>query len=248
MSGAGAKGLGERPALPKRFYVAAEPVETPDGFVVALDGRHARTPARAPLALPTRGLAEAVVAEWNAQGETIDPMTMPLTRLANVAIDGVRLEMEAVAAEIVKYAGSDLLCYRASHPERLVQRQTALWDPILAAARDDLGARFMLAEGVMFVEQPQTALEAVAHAVPREDVFALTGANVITTLTGSALIALGVARGWLTVDAAWEAADLDDAWNAELWGADTEAETRRRARRAEMTAAATMMTLAGRPG
>ncbi len=244
MSDARPKGLGERPALPKRFYKAAEAIETPEGFVVALDGRHARTPARAPLALPTRPLAEAVVEEWSAQGETIDPRTMPLTRLANVAIDGVRLEMKAVAAEIVKYAGSDLLCYRAGHPERLVERQTALWDPILAAAREDFGARFLLAEGVMFVEQPPATLEAVARFVPGDDAFVLTGANVVTTLTGSAVIAIGLARGWLTPDAAWEAADLDDAWNAELWGEDGEAEARRAARRTEMTAAATMMSLA----
>ncbi|WP_020178197.1 ATP12 family protein [Methylopila sp. M107] len=235
--------LGGRPALPKRFYKQADVLETADGFSVALDGRPARTPAKAPLALPTRALGEAVVAEWNAQVEVIDPFKMPLTRLANSAIDGVAREMDAVAAEIVKYAGSDLVCYRAAHPDRLVARQTLHWDPVLASARQDLGARFVLAEGVMFVEQSAEAIEAVSHAVPRDNAFVLTGASVVTTLTGSALIAVGLARGWLTLEAAWAAADVDEAWNAELWGADSEAEARRDNRRREMAAAATMMAL-----
>lgn len=240
-------GAPEKPILPKRFYKAAGVVETDDGFALALDGRIAKTPARAPLAFPTRALAEAVAAEWEAQAEVVDPVAMPLTRLANSAIDGVAKERDAVAAEIVKYAGSDLVCYRAEGPERLVARQSALWDPVLAFARDDLGARFVLAEGVMFVEQHAGALVAVEHAVPREDPFVLAALNVITTLSGSALIALGLYRGRLTPDQAWAAADLDEAWSAELWGSDAEADVRRAARRQEMAAAAEMVRLATRP-
>ncbi|RXF75190.1 ATP12 family chaperone protein, partial [Hansschlegelia zhihuaiae] len=231
-------------SLPKRFYKEAQVIVTAEGFAIALDGRHARTPARAPLALPTAALAEAVAEEWRAQGEAIDPSTMPLTRLANVAIDGVAQEAEAVAAEIVKYAGSDLVCYRAEGPERLVARQSELWDPVLAFAREELGARFMLAEGVMFVGQPEETLAAVDRATPRDDPFVLAALSTMTTLTGSALIALGVLRGRFTAAAAWEAAEVDEAWNAELWGADSEAEARRALRWRDMAAAARMAALA----
>lgn len=236
-------GLSQKPALPKRFYKRAEAIAVEGGFSIALDGRHARTPAKYPLVLPTKDLGDAVAAEWEAQGETIDPATMPLTRIANVAIDGVAREREAVAAEIVKYAGSDLVCYRAENPERLVAKQSAHWDPVLGFARDALGARFVLAEGVMFVGQPEEALEAVAHAIPRDDVFALTALNVLTTLTGSALIALALHRGALDVDGAWAAANVDDDWNEELWGYDSEASARKANRETEMRAAARMMVL-----
>ncbi|MFC3694253.1 ATP12 family chaperone protein [Chenggangzhangella methanolivorans] len=214
------------------------------GFVIALDGRPARTPARAPLALPTLALGAAVAAEWERQSETIDPSTMPLTRIANVAIDGVAREREAVAAEIVKYAGSDLVCYRAERPERLVAKQSAHWDPVLAFARDGLGARFVLAEGVMFVGQPGAALEAVDRALPRHDVFALTALSVLTTLTGSALIALALQRGALDLAAAWAAANVDEDWNEELWGYDSEAAARKANRETEMRAAVETMALA----
>jgi chaperone required for assembly of F1-ATPase len=233
--------------LPKRFYKEAQAVVTTEGFAIALDGRHARTPAKAPLALPSPDLAEAVAEEWRAQAATIDPSTMPLTRLANVAIDGVAREAEAVAAEVVKYAASDLVCYRAEGPERLVARQSALWDPVLAFAREELGARFMLAEGVMFVGQPPETLAAIDRATPR-DPFVLAALSTMTTLTGSALIALGVLRGRFTAEAAWEAAEVDEAWNAELWGADAEAEARRALRWRDMQAAARMAALAGARG
>ena len=230
-----------RPALPKRFYTTAEAVERDGLWTVALDGKVTRTPGRAPLAFADRALADEVAAEWAAQGETIDPATMPLTRLANAAIDGVAGEREAVAAEIVKFAGSDLVCYRADAPERLVARQSAQWDPVLAFARDELGARFVLAEGVMFVEQSAEALEAVDRAVPRDDPFVLAALNVMTTLTGSALIALAVHRGALSLDEAWAAAHVDEDWNVELWGADAEALARRAARRRDMDAAVRMV-------
>lgn len=229
--------------LPKRFYKGAEAAAAEGGFAVALDGRIARTPGRAPLVLPTPALAEAVAAEWEAQVEVIDPARMPLTRLANAAIDGVAREREAVAAEIVKYAASDLVCYRAEYPDRLVERQTALWDPVVTFARTDLGARFVLAAGVMFVEQTEQALQAVNRAVPRDDPFVLAALSTMTTLSGSALLALAVLRGKLSAEAAWEAAEVDEAWNAELWGLDAEAEARRANRWREMQAAARMVAL-----
>lgn len=237
--------LGRTP-LPKRFYTVAEAQERDGQFVLSLDGKPARTPGRAPLGFPVRSLAEAVAAEWAAQIEVIDPATMPLTRLANAAIDGVAKELEAVAADVVKYAGSDLVCYRAAGPDRLVARQATGWDPILAFARDELGARFVLAEGVTFVEQSAEALEAVRRAVPTDDAFVLAGLHSITTLTGSALIALALHRGRLSAEEAWAAAHVDEDWNVELWGEDFEAAARRAARWAEMQAAALMATAGAR--
>jgi len=232
-----------RTALPKRFYKQVDVLEDAGRFFVTLDSRKVRTPARAELAFASRPLAEAVAEEWRAQEEVIDPRTMPLTRIANVALDGVAHERDAVVAEIVKYASSDLVCYRADMPDRLVARQREHWDPVLAFARDELGARFILAEGVMFVDQPEETLEAVRHAVPREDDFILAALSTMTTLTGSALLALGVLRGWHTVEQAWAAANVDDGWNAELWGHDAEAAARQEARRVEMDAAARMIAL-----
>ncbi|MFC7052684.1 ATP12 family chaperone protein [Hansschlegelia quercus] len=230
--------------LPKRFYKAAEALEKDGLFAIALDGKTARTPARALLAMKARPLAEAVAAEWQAQEERIDPSTMPLTRLANVAIDGVAKEAAAVAAEIVRYAGSDLVCYRADTPDRLVARQATHWDPVLAFARDTLGARFVLAEGVMFVEQPAEALEAVSLAVPRDDAFTLAALSTLTTLTGSALVALALHRGHLSADSAWAAATVDEDWSAEIWGHDAEAAARQAFRRCEFEASVRMLALA----
>ncbi|GGG26947.1 ATP12 family chaperone protein [Chelatococcus composti] len=228
--------------LPRRFYKEAAVEERAEGFVLLLDGRPARTPGKALLALPTQAAGEAVAAEWAAQGEHIDPAAMPLTRIANSAIDGVSREMEAVAADVVKYAGSDLLCYRAEGPERLVARQQQIWDPILAWVREALGARFVLAEGVMFVAQPEASLAAVAAAVARFDrPMALAALHVLTTLSGSALIALAVALDHLTPEAAWLAAHVDEDVQMEIWGEDQEALERRAARWREFAAAAQML-------
>lgn len=238
-----AQGL-SRAELPKRFYerVSVEPRE--GAFVVLLDGRELRTPARARLALPARGLAEAVAREWEAQGASIDPATMPLTRLVNSALDGVAREAEAVRADIVRYAGSDLVCYRAGDPQRLVEAQAARWDPVLAWAGEALGARFILAEGVMFTAQPEPALarmRAAVEAVPAP--LTLAALHVATTLTGSALIALALAHGHLTADEAWDAAHVDEDVQMEIWGQDAEAMERRAGRRADFDAAATLLTL-----
>jgi chaperone required for assembly of F1-ATPase len=237
--------LGGRAPLPKRFYTRAEVLAIDGLHAVGLDGRPALTPARARLAFSGLELAAEVAAEWEAQVERIDPATMPLTRLANAAIDGVANEMEAVAADIVKYAGSDLVCYRAEGPERLVARQATHWDPVLAFARDDLGARFVLAEGVMFVAQRPESLEAVRRAIPDENAFVLAATHTMTTLTGSALLALSVQRGRLSAEAAWAAAHVDEDWTVELWGHDAEAAARRASRWREMAAAARMAALAG---
>src|SRR5690349_14783483 len=155
-----------RPNLRKRFYRAVALAEQAEGFVVALDGRPARTPARRPLAAPTRTLGEALAAEWDAQAEVIDPARMPLTRLANTIIDGVAAARPEIVAEIEKYLGSDLVYYRAEVPEALVARQAHHWDPILAFARDGLSARFVITQGVNFVTQDPHAIAAARRAIP----------------------------------------------------------------------------------
>ena len=215
------------------------------GYRVQLDGKPVRTPAKALLALPTRALAEAVAGEWAAQREHIDPATMPLTRLANSAIDGVQGREAEVRADIVRYAGSDLLCYRASEPEGLVRRQAEMWDPVLGWARDALGARFAVAEGLMPLAQPDAAISAIAAALEGFDAFSLAALHVMTTLTGSALLALAHARGRLTAEQAWTAAHVDEDWQIGKWGEDAEAAARRQRRWCEMQAAGRMLALLG---
>jgi chaperone required for assembly of F1-ATPase len=229
-----------RPALRRRFYAEAAVVADADGHAVTLDGKPVWTPARRRLAAPTGALAAALAAEWEAQRDTIDPATMPLTRLANVIIDGVAERAEPVAAEIAKYLHSDLLFYRAVSPRQLIERQRAHWDPILAWAGDALGARFVCTEGVTHIAQPQGALEAARAAIP-EDAWRLGALHAATTLTGSALIALALARGFVSVDAAWQAAHVDEDWNLEQWGRDELAMARRASRFAELQAAATVL-------
>jgi chaperone required for assembly of F1-ATPase len=231
--------------LPKRFYSEAGVVEVAGRFAPALDGKTTRTPARNRLALPTRALAEAVAAEWAAQVDVINPGSMPLTRLANSAIDGVSREVDAVRAEIVKYAGSDLTCYRAGEPDSLVAAQAAAWDPVLDWAREELGARFILSQGVMFVDQPATAIDAVRTAVASIDnTHELAALSSMTTLMGSALLALAVYRGRLGAEDAWRAAHVDEDFQMRSWGEDAEATGRRARRWRDMEAAARTMALA----
>lgn len=228
--------------LPRRFYKQAGFTESSVGYVLTLDGRAARTPGKAPLAVPGQAAAEAVAAEWDRQGDVIDPATMPLTRLANTAIDGVASRLDDVAAEVARYGASDLLCYRAADPARLVARQVQTWDPLLAWADEALGARFLLAEGVMFVAQPEASLAAIVIAVHRfSDPFALASLSTMTTLTGSVVLALAVAHGRLSPQEAWAAAHVDEDFQMELWGEDDEAMLRRASRWREMEAAALLL-------
>src|SRR4029077_4133911 len=182
-----------RPNLRKRFYQAATVGESAP-YPLLLDGRAVKTPVGNTLAPPALPLAQAIAAEWDAQGERIDPAAMPLTRLPNTIIDGVAPNAEPVRQDIAKYLGSDLLCYRASTPEGLVARQAQHWDPVLGWAREAHGARFVLSEGVMFVAQLQAAVAAACAAIP-SDPWRLGAVSLITTLTGSALIAPSVAAG-----------------------------------------------------
>jgi chaperone required for assembly of F1-ATPase len=235
----------------KRFYTKAGTGEHGGGFALLLDGRLAKTPAKAPLVLPTLAAAEAVALEWDAQVEKIDLNDMPLTRIANTAIDGVALAMQAVAAEIVKYAETDLVCYRAEAPESLVRAEAEAWDPILAFAAQLLGARFICAVGITFVEQPAAAIAAVRTGVEaiaetgNAAPFALACLSVMTTLTGSVLIALALTEGAISLDDAWHAAHVDEDFEIRLWGVDEEAVERRAGRFVEMAAAERLWRLTG---
>ena len=235
---------GLRPNLRKRFYQEASVDETAEGFRVLLDGKPIRTPAKRPLAAPVRALAEAIAAEWQAQKDAIEPAKMPRTRLANSIIDGVADSKDAVADEIAQYLGSDLLFYRAGDPPGLVTRQAEHWDPVLAWAWDALGARFILAEGVVHVVQPPEAVAAVRAALP-QDAWRLGALHVVTTLTGSALLGLALAKAALSLDAAWAAAHADEDWQMTQWGRDALALERRAFRFAEMEAAAEVLSLLG---
>lgn len=241
---------GARPNLRKRFYekAAAGSQAGDGGFAVLLDGKQIRTPARRLLAAPTKALAQAIADEWDAQQEAIDPGHMPLTRLANAVIDAVADKPQPVADEIAQYLGSDLLLYRADAPAGLVDKQTHNWDPLLAWARDALGARFVQVQGVIYSAQPNEAIAAARARIPAvagnvKDIWRLGALSSITTLTGSALLALALAHGAIDVDTAWAAAHVDEDWQMSQWGHDTMAFDRRAYRYTEMRAAAAVLAL-----
>jgi chaperone required for assembly of F1-ATPase len=224
----------------KRFYTRASVAESPDGFAITLDDKPIRTPSGRVLAAPTAELAEAIAGEWGAQKEIIDPLTMPLTRFANSVVDAVAERVEAVADDVAKYFHSDLLLYRADHPEALVAREAALWDPPVFWAAQALGAHFILAEGIVHVRQPDSAIAAARAALP-DDPWSIAALHVVTTLTGSALLALVLMRGVLDADQVWAAAHVDEDWNIVKWGVDEEVAARRAARLVDFTAAATIL-------
>ena len=225
--------------LPKRFYATVTTEKGEGGHGVRLDGKALKTPARNPLEVPTEALARLIAREWDAQKDMIDPNTMPVTKLVNTALDGIAADPQPVADDIVKYAGNDMLCYRAAEPAMLVERQHERWDPLLDWAADSLGARLILAEGVMYQEQPQEAIDAVAAAVARyHDPIALAALHTITTISGSAILTLAYAAGRIDLDTLWSLAHLEEDWTVEQWGEDEEAVARRARRFEEASAAA----------
>lgn len=236
----GAVRSGARAALRRRFYVNASTIVVAEGHAVRLDDKPVLTPARRVLAVPEPALAAAIAAEWDSQRESIDPAKMPLTRLANVILDGVARRPLPVAAEIARYLAADLLFYRAANPPALVERQQLHWDCVLSWAADALGAGFEPTVGVTHVAQPEEALKAAGSAIP-DDVWRLGAVHSVTTLTGSALLALALGRGRLSAEEAWEAANVDEDWNMERWGRDELALERRAFRFAELDAAATVL-------
>lgn len=225
----------------KRFYQSAGVGETGEGATVLLDGRPIRTPARAVLAVP-HPVAERIAAEWNAQDDVIRPLTMPLTRLANSAIDGVSTAIEDVQGDIAEIAGNDLVFYRADWPAGLVAAQRARWDPLVRYGEERTGVRLVLAAGVMPVSQDPRFAEAIRASLPAEPL-PLAALHQLTTLTGSALAALASADGTLSFEEAWAAAYVDEDWNVAEWGEDAEATARRAARSRDAEAAHFVLTV-----
>ncbi len=227
----------------RRFYKEAAVVEGGGGFALELDGRAVKTPARAPLAAPTRPLAEAIAEEWRAQGEKIDPHSMPLTGLANAAIDRIAPDPAAFAAGLAQYGESDLLCYRAEGPAPLVARQAEHWDPVLAWARRRYDIELKVAQGVMHQPQPEATIARLARAVSARSPFELAGLSPLVTVSGSLIIALALAEGELDLASAWAAATVDDQWQAEKWGEDAEAAHALANRRRDFEAGARLLSL-----
>lgn len=221
----------------KRFYKDAALVPAEDGWSIALDGRPVRTPARALLSLPTPRLAEAVADEWRGQGDEVNPASMPMTGLANAAIDHVATNLADFAAGVARYAQSDLLCYRADGPEALVARQAAAWDPLLDWARGRYDVGFTVTQGIIPVPQPDETLARLGTVVAALDPFTLTGLSTLVTLSGSLVCGLAVVEGGHDLDAVWQAAEIDEAWQVEQWGEDAEAAARSTRRRADFAVA-----------
>jgi chaperone required for assembly of F1-ATPase len=218
---------------PRKFYSAAAALPQGETYAVALDGRVAKSPGGRPLAVPTLALAELLTQEWNAQGELIDFNTMPATRLAFTALDRAADAHQALAAEVARYAGSDLLCYRAEGPQVLAQRQKDAWDPWLAWADAALDIQLHVAEGIMHRAQPEESLEKAAREAEALGDFALAGLAFATALYGSAVLAFAVMKGALDAATAHDLSRLDEAFQEERWGVDEEAALRTAARAQE---------------
>ena len=227
----------------KRFYKEVSVAAEGSGFALLLDGRAVKTPARAALVVPSKALADAMAAEWAAQGEEIDPRTMPLTGLANAAIDRVAPDPQAFAARLAQYAESDLLCYRAEDPAKLVARQAELWDPILAWARQRFDIELSVVSGIMHKPQSEAAVQQLARAVASCEPFELAGLSPLVTVSGSLVIALALAVSAIDLEQAWNAASLDEQWQLEQWGDDAEASAALDARRKDFEAGARFLDL-----
>jgi chaperone required for assembly of F1-ATPase len=224
----------------KRFY---KDVSVGDGNAVLLDGRMLKTPRGASLDLPTPALAEAIAEEWRAQGDEIDPQSMPLTKLANTAVDGVTPRREEVVTEIAAFAKHDHLCYRTDTPAELVRRQSEAWDPLLDWVAERYGAPLLTAKGVTSVEQPDSSIAALRKAVEGFDPFALSALHVIASICGSLVLALAVADRRLSAADAFALSQIDERFQAEKWGLDSEAEARAKRLAHELATAARFLDL-----
>ena len=227
----------------KRFWTSAEAISTGTGYAIALDGRRVKTPAKTDLILPAQKLADAVAAEWNAVGETIDPRQMPLTGLSNAAIDRIAPNKEQFASGIARYGEGDLTCYRAEGPDALVQWQQESWDALLEWAQRRYDVDFALCTGVMHIDQPADTVRKLSHEVMALDAFRLAGLSQMVTIGGSLVAALAVHEEMMPAEAAWEAVSLDDRWQLEQWGDDAEARAALDARRQDFLAAAQYLSL-----
>ncbi|HZC37749.1 MAG TPA: ATP12 family protein, partial [Sphingomicrobium sp.] len=222
----------------KRFWKSVDVAREDHGWGIRLDGRAVRTPARVPLKVPSEELAEAIAEEWRAAGEDVDPRAMPLTGIANAAIDRVAPDKDAFAAGLARYAEADLACYRAEGPRALIERQEASWDALLAWARRRYDVDFAVTSGLMHVAQPEATVERLGHAVAALDAFQLAGLSPLVTIGGSLIAALAVLEKAITPEQAWDALSIDERWQLEQWGVDAEAESALGNRRRDFMAAA----------
>jgi chaperone required for assembly of F1-ATPase len=227
----------------KRFWTSAEAVDQPGGWAVQLDGKPLLTPGRSPLVVPTAGLAEAIADEWRSVEENIDPRSMPLTGLANAAIERVAPTMETFADGLARYAEADLACYRSDGPKLLVERQQASWDPLLAWARRRFDVDFCTTSGLVHVAQPQATVDRLAHAVRSLGPFELAGVSPLVTISGSLIAALGVVEQAFPAERAWAFVTVDEQWQLEQWGADPRAAETLENRRRDFMAAARFLDL-----
>jgi len=227
----------------KRFYKTAGVIEMPEGFGVALDGKPVRTPAKRPLVVPTRALAEAIAEEWLAQGDTVDPKHLPLTRLASIALDLVAPRREAVVTEVVKYAGTDLVCYRAEQPAELAERQHASWQPLIDWATLRFDVPLAVTSSILPLAQSAAALKAFEAAVAAYDTHRLAALHLATAACGSLVVALALIEARLDAEAAFAAAELDESYEIERWGEDAEQARRRGGLREEIALAARFVSL-----
>lgn len=231
----------------RRFWKQAQAVEAESGggWAVALDGRRIKTPAKTALVMPSRAMAEAVAAEWDAQGEQIDPRSMPVTRAANSALDKVSVQFDEVAGLIADYADSDLLCYRADGPEALTLRQAEAWDPLLDWADTTFGVRLQPVTGVMHRPQQVSSVSALRAVVFAHDPFSLTALSDLVALSGSLVIGLASTRNYTDPGSLYDLSRLDELWQEEQWGRDEEAHATAVKKRAEFVAAKEFFDLAG---
>ena len=227
----------------KRFWTDVAVAESDDGFGIALDGRPLKTPARVNLLVPSRALAEAIADEWRTCGEEIDPRAMPLTGLANAAIDRVAPDRDNFAGNLARYAEADLFCYRAEYPPALAARQAERWDPLLGWARRRFDVDFAVGTGILHIDQPPATVQRLAHALTALDPFRLAALSPLVTIGGSLVAALGVVEGAIGIDAALNAVSLDEQWQIEQWGVDDEAVAVLEARAADLRAAARFIDL-----
>jgi chaperone required for assembly of F1-ATPase len=228
----------------KKFYDRADPSQYQGGgFVVLLDGRSLQTPNQSLMQLPKLELAQAIASEWRAQGDTIDPQAMPLTKLANTAIDGVVPRRGEVVAEIAAFAKHDHLCYRTDAPAELVRRQSEAWDPLLDGVAEQYGAPLLVAKGVTSIAQPENSFAALRRAVEAFDPFALAALHVVVSICGSLVLGLAVADNRLSAEEAFALSQIDERFQAEKWGLDSEAEARAKRLEQELVTAARFLDL-----
>lgn len=227
----------------KRFWKTAIVKEQKNGFGVLLDGCSIKTPSRATLIVPTKTLAEMIAAEWQAQGDIIDPLSMPFTRTSNAALDKVSHQMSEVRDHIAEYGETDLLCYRVSSPRELAKRQTAAWDPLLIWAKNTFDAPLNVTQGVMFIEQPEKSLANLKSQIKNFNPFELSGIYNLVTLSGSLVAALAVKQGHKTASEIWDLCRVDNIWQEEQWGVDEEAQKIESFKRSEFLLANTFLQL-----